>query len=155
MRALYEIDSDIAQCFDMETGEILDESALEALEVEWNEKVEAVGVYAKTLRAEAEAIENERTNLLDRALKKKAKALSLENWIARVLDGRKFETPKVAVTFRKSDTVIVDNVEALPEEFQRVKHSVEANKTEIKKALKAGIAVPGCVLETHNNISIK
>ena len=48
MRALYEIDNEILECVDEETGEILDEEKLNALEME-REKKSNDETYAKVL----------------------------------------------------------------------------------------------------------
>ena len=155
MRALYEIDAAIAACFDAETGEIFDEMAFDQLEAERAEKCEAVAVWIKTLNAEVEAIDNERTNLLDRAIRKKKQIESLKNWLSRALDGNKFETARCEVGFRRSESVNIFEVDAIPAKFLREKVTVEPDKTEIKKALKLGDIVPGCELNQKLNISIK
>ena len=55
MRALYDIDQDILDCVDLETGEILDTEKLDALQMEREAKLEGVALWVKDLRAEAEA----------------------------------------------------------------------------------------------------
>lgn len=59
MRTLYEIDADIVNCIDTETGEILDFDSLDALNMERDAKIEGVALYVKQLQAEAEAIKAE------------------------------------------------------------------------------------------------
>ena len=67
MRPLYEINNDILGCVDMETGEIIDEEKLEALEIERDMKIEGVILWRKDLIAEAEAVKAEGKKLYDRA----------------------------------------------------------------------------------------
>lgn len=155
MRTLYEIDEEINKYFDPETGEILNETELEKLELERSAKCEAVAVWVKTLAAEVEAIDNERTGLLDRKITKMKQIESLKNWLSRALDGHKFETSKCLVGFRRSESVNIFEADAIPAEFLREKITVEPDKTEIKKALKLGNAVPGCELQEKLNINIK
>ena len=52
---LYEIDAAITACIDPETGEVLDEEALNALHMERSAKVESVALWIKNLNAEAAA----------------------------------------------------------------------------------------------------
>ena len=66
MRSLYEIDNDILSCVDTETGEIVDEAKLEALEMERDKKIEAVILWRKDLLAEAKAVREEAQNLSKR-----------------------------------------------------------------------------------------
>lgn len=60
-----------------------------------------------------------------------------------------------SISFRKSEQTIIDNVDALPEEFVKEKVEYQPDKTAIKEAIKAGREVPGAHLETVNNIQIK
>ena len=59
MRPIYEIDQDILDCVDMETGEILDTEKLTALQMERERKLEGVALWVKDLSAEAAAVKEE------------------------------------------------------------------------------------------------
>jgi hypothetical protein len=154
-RTLYDIDFDIDQCFDQETGEILDYSRLKELEIEREHKIEGVACYIKNLTAEADGIKAEIDSLTARKKAKEKKIEGLKGWLEWVLGGARFETPKASIGWRKSTKVNVFSEHAVPEEFLKVKTEVTPDKTEIKKALQAGINVPGCELEETNNIQIK
>ena len=70
--------------------------------------------------------------------------------------GSKFETPKVCVTYRKSEKALYDgDVNKLPEEFQNKKVTITANLTAIKAELKAGKVIEGAELVKCNNLNIK
>ena len=69
MRALYEINQDILDCVDMETGEILDVEALNALQMEREAKLEGVALWVKDLKAEAAAVKDEADKLNARRMK--------------------------------------------------------------------------------------
>lgn len=70
--------------------------------------------------------------------------------------GEKMETDFVTLSWRKSEAVVVDGApELLPEKYQRVKITVDADKTAIKAAIKAGEDVPGARLEMRQNLQIK
>ena len=63
MRALYDIDQDILNCVDLETGEILDTEKLDALQMERERKLEGVVLWIKDMKAEATAVKEEADKL--------------------------------------------------------------------------------------------
>jgi hypothetical protein len=65
------------------------------------------------------------------------------------------KTPLVKINFRKSETVEVDDVNALPSLYKVVKVTEQADKAAIKAALKDGVDVAGCSIATHRNLQIK
>lgn len=69
--------------------------------------------------------------------------------------GNTFECAIGKMSWRKSEVVErVAESELMPE-HQRVRVSVEPNKEAIKRDLKAGLAVPGWVLQQKMNLQIK
>ena len=84
---LYEINSEIMSCIDMETGEVIDTEKLNELQLERDAKIENVALWIKELKAEAEAIKQEKLALADRQRVAENKAESLKNWIAYALNG--------------------------------------------------------------------
>ena len=56
---LYEIDQQLLDCIDLETGEIIDAEKLTELTMERDEKIEKVALWIKELKAEAEALKAE------------------------------------------------------------------------------------------------
>lgn len=155
MAKLYEIDSEILSCIDSETGEILDFEKLEALTMQRNEKIQSVALWVKNLLSDAEAFKKEKEVFEEREKAAKKKAESLKNWLTVVLDGEKFETSRVSISFRKSESVQIDDEGQIPREFMKEKVEVSPDKTAIKNALKAGEAVSGCRIQTNKNIQIK
>lgn len=161
---LYEIDREleaaIEAAFDPETGEILDDAAFERmneLEMAREAKLEGVALWIKGLAAEAEAINNEKNNLAKRERVLKNKAARLTEWLSYVLRGEKLKTPRVAISWRSSETVEYDDTvdpEKLDPKFIKPQ-PVEINKTAVKAALKMGVEIPGFWLEKHQNIQIK
>ena len=73
----------------------------------------------------------------------------------RSLGGQRFETAKVAFSYRKSERVDVINEEIVPDKFCRFETKRVPSKTDIKKMLKSGEEVPGCVLVESQNLQIK
>ena len=153
MASLYEIDAQIMACVDFETGEIIDAEKLEQLQMQFNDKVEGIALWIKNLVAEAKMIKEEKDNLAARQKVCENKAESLKKYLGQALAGEKFKTPKVSISYRKSESVEVADVEFLSPEY--LKFKPEADKTKIKEALKAGEVVEGAMLVEKNNIQIK
>ena len=161
MRPLYEIESDInqilEQAIDPDTGEIVDEGKLDelkTLDVEKNDKIEAVGLFYKNTLAEAEMIAKEKKNLEARQRVAERKAEGLKIYLAKALNGEKFKTPKISISFRKSEKTEITDATKIPEAFLRYPEP-EPNKVEIKKALQAGIEVPGAKIIENISTIIK
>ena len=169
MRSLFDINSEIETTLDSlfsvvdaETGEIIDEqvageiqSKLDALEVEKGAKLEAVGLYIKTLAVEADALKQEESTLKERRRRKEKHAEGLKTWLANALDGQKFETPKLAVSFRKSTAVRIIDESAIAPEFVKIKEERAIDKVALKKALQGGAEIAGAELVTNQNITVK
>ena len=156
---LYEINEAIERafeaCIDPETGEIVgDTEALDDLVLARDEKVENIALWIKNLKAEAEAIRNEEKALADRRRAAENKAERLKSYLAYNLDGEKFKTPKVSISWRKSESVVVPDVFQLPDEYVKYKDP-EPNKQLIKEAIKKGFDVEGASLVENTNLIIK
>lgn len=163
MRALYEIDNDILNCVDTETGEILDIDTLNALQMERDKKIEGVALYIKQLNAEAALIRAEELALAERRKKKEKLSAGYAKWLETVLGGQAFETPKVALAWRVSERAeitgdLLDVAGYLENNgFEScVKYGeLSIDKNEIKKFLKQGVEIPGAVLNTYQNLQLK
>lgn len=154
MRALYEIDFDIENCFDPETGEIF-EDRLEELQVEREKKLEGVALGYKNLMAEAEMIKAEIKSLTERQKRAEAKAEGLKGYLDRALGGAAFTTPKAQIKYRRSTALEIMDESDIPDEYWKVKTEKSVDKLKIKDAMKSGIEVPGVELQEKLNISIK
>ena len=151
---IYEIDSQILSCIDEETGEILDIERLEKLIQDKNNKIESVACWYKNTVAEAEAIRNEISNLKARKERDEKLAENLKRYISDVLDGEKFKTAKVSISYRKSSSVEVDDVYRLPDEFLTYK-APEPKKSLLKSAIDNGQKFEGVRIVEKMNIQIK
>ena len=154
MANLYDINEEILKCVDMETGEIIDEEKLSSLQLEFNEKVEGIACWIKNLLSDAQAIKEEVANLSARKKSYENKAESLKKYLSSALDGQKFKTSKVSISYRKSESVDVQSINSIPEEYLKFT-APTADKTAIKKAIKSGEVIPGCELVENQNIQIK
>lgn len=156
MGTLYEINEQIENFeyqFDEETGEMLNAMELDTLEMERDAKIEGIACFIKNLDAEAEEIQKEINALKDRMAKKNKKADGLEDYLKYCLGGQTFESPKVAITYRKSTKVNVTGL--MPEEYYRTKTVTEPDKKKIKDDINAGKEVPGAELIECKNMQIK
>lgn len=161
MATLYEIDQAIADTIeayiDPETGELAEEAfeALEALGELRDTKIENVALYYKDLVASAEAIKKEADQLTARRKVYENKAEGLKRYLAMATKGQKFETSKVDIRYRRSESVDILDEKKIPEAFLTVKITKTPNKKMIKDAIKAGQEVTGAVLTERQNIQIK
>lgn len=105
---LYEIDKEI-QALITEDGEIEDIERFDALAMERDKKIENVGCWVKNLTAEVAAMKEEKKRLEDRIKSKDRMIDSLEWWLAKALDGQKFDSPRVAISYRKSKAVEIQD----------------------------------------------
>jgi hypothetical protein len=154
---LYQLNEQIQKAielgFDPETGEILDETALEQLQMDRDEKIENICLFIKDLKAEAAALDAEKKNLDSRATVAKRKSDSLSRYLQAMLDGEKFKTSRCSVSYRKTQAVNVTDQSMIPKEFIRIKE--EPDKVSLKEALKEGYEIPGAFLETRQSMIIK
>lgn len=151
---LYQIDAEIMGCVDAETGEIIDIDKVEALEMERGAKVENICLWIKNLKAEAEALKAEKDAFAQRQKSAENKMESLKRYMTSYLDGTPFESARVKVSFRKSETLEVMEGAIIPDEYLRFKEP-EVDKTALKKAIKGGLSVNGVTVSVNRNIQIK
>ena len=94
------------------------------------------------------ALKKQRTNAIDR----------LENNIKNAMEifgMSEIKTPLMKLSFRKSESVEVENIDLLDKEFVSEKITFTADKTKIKAAIKEGRTVQGATLQINNNLQIK
>ena len=75
MASIYEIDQQIMQCIDFETGEIVDAEKLNALQIEKDKKIEGIACWIKNLNAEAQNIKAEGTCRTQKSQRKQSRAV--------------------------------------------------------------------------------
>ena len=155
---LFEIDAELENCIDPETGEF-DESKYNLLTHLRDEKIEGLICYYKNIVADAEALKVQEQIFKERRMREERKAESLKSFLSRTLNGEKFKTDKVEAGFRKSKQVVVaeDFVQwAISHDRDDLLSYKEptVNKTSIKDALAHGEELPAEIVE-NLNISIK
>ena len=156
MSSLYQINEQvdsimakIQSAFDESTGEIIDEELytesqkqLDNLEIAQNDKIENIACYIKNLHSDVFALENEIKTLSQRKKVKENQLKRIKEYLANFLKLKgikKIETPKVVVSFRKSEQLeITDEEEAIEWCRHRgfLKEKPEIDKAEVKKYIK-------------------
>ena len=163
MRALYDIDQEILDCVDQETGEILDSEKLTALQMERDRKLEGVALWIKDLNYESAMIKEETDKLTARKRALDNKITGLKMWLMIAMDGEKLKTPRCNVYQTHNQRLVVVDEQQLisflqtledPERFLKFPDP-ELRKDEIKKALKDDYEIPGAALETTESVVIK
>lgn len=166
---LYDIAADYLEVInggfivDEETGEIIfDGDNLDELETELEDKLEACAIVYKNKQAEADAIDNEINILKKRKERLIKQSDSLKKYILacmQIADVKKLETPKVALSTRKSSSVVVFDEDSLrliaPQVF--IEQAPKLNKTLLKKVLAdTHGALDNCAaIQENYNLQIK
>jgi hypothetical protein len=155
---LYEIENEIKAILDIEpdeNGEMhIDYDALDGLEMEKAQKIENLIKYYKSVLRSVEAFKAEEKELSARRKTLENKSASLKTYLDSIHQGEKAEYGVHKISYRKSESVQGD-IESLGDHSPYIKTSISADKTKIKKDLKADVVVPGWGIVTKMNIQIK
>ena len=162
MASLYEIEQSILDCIDTETGEIIDAEKLNELMIEKEVKIENVALWIKNLLSDADAFKAEKDAFAEREKAARNKADNLKQWLSAVLDGQKFNTSKVQINFRSSESVeIEDEKKFVDWAWDNERDDLltykdpTPNKTAIKQLLKSGKTLDGVSIVKNQNIQIR
>ncbi len=153
MSSLYQLQNEILECVN-EDGELLDIERFEQINMAIEDKIEGLCLWVKNLDAEAAAIKAEEDALKDRRKRKENKAASIREYVQGFLSGKKFETSKVSVSYRKSTKLEIVEGAVIPEAFLKPQEP-KVNVDLLKKAVKAGETFEGVQLVEQQNMSIK
>lgn len=154
MSNLYEINQQLLDTIDADTGEIIDIDKFNELNIERIEKLENIALWYKNLLSEADAYKAEKDNFAEREKKAKTKAESLKKYLDLSLAGKKFNTVKVDVSYRKSKSLQYDGFSTVPDAYlKQVEPTID--KKAITDAIKSGESIKGFEIVENNNIQIK
>ncbi|CAB4127026.1 Siphovirus Gp157 [uncultured Caudovirales phage] len=112
----------------------------------------------KQMDAECEIIDNEIKRLQQA---KKAREISIDRLktlltnAMNTFEVTEIKTPLIKINFRKSESVIVYDVNSLPQMFKTIKVTETPDKVKIKEVIKNGETVVGAELVINNNLQIK
>lgn len=163
---LYELANDyVALMQAIDNDELPEEciaDTLEAITGEIEIKADNIACMLKNIEAEVKAIKEEEANLATRRKTKEKTYERLKEYLSTTLQSLsidKVETARNKITFRKSESVEIDDtfIEWAQENREDLlKYSAPtADKTEIKKILKGGAELQGAQLISKQNIQIK
>ena len=176
MASLYDIDNRlynlVENAVDTNTGEILEDfdldKAIDECQMDLNTKISNIACYIKNLLSDAEQLKAEKQNLAKRQSVAEHKAERLKKYLDGYLHATineadlpkyKFSDPRCSISYRKSESVEVNNPNLIPTYFikPRVLKDTDVDKTAIKNFLKNNkdMRVDGAELVTKENIQIK
>ena len=161
MPSLYELSKDYKELQAMlevaETDEDMQaiQNTLDMLDCSIDEKIENTAMFIRNIKGDIQAFKDE-------AKRMQAKAKTLENMTERLKNNIDHVMKKNQLTkkkvgqfkcyYKESETVEVDDLDALPDEFRKV--TIAADKVAIKKAIKNKQEVAGARIEKHLNLQI-
>lgn len=164
---LYELTTDFLSFVEAVDNDEIPEEAiadtLESIELAIEDKADNMACLLKNLDAEITAFKTEENRLAERRKAKEKTYDRIKDYLAENLQRvgiDKMETVRNKITFRKSESVEVDEVAfikwAEKERDDLLTYSEpKVNKTAVKKALKDGAKVVGASIVTRQNIQIK
>ena len=133
---------------------------MEAIEGEFQEKGKAIAMITLNIDGDLEAIQSQIDRLTERKRIITNRKDSLKEYLRLNMDASgitKITHPLFTITCGKGKpSVVIDDQNAIPDEFMRVTTSMAPDKAAIAKAIKEGKEVPGAHSETgKSSISIK
>lgn len=134
------------------------EAALQINKDQLESKSQCYGFIVRQLEGECDMIDNEikrleamkksRGKTVDRLKESVSKAMQLYE-----ID--KIETPTLKISFRKSESIEIEEESLIDEKYMTVKTTKTPDKKAIKEAIKAGEIVLGVTLKENQNIQFK
>ena len=162
MSSIYTLNKDYAELSAMlEAAETEEEiraiqDTLEMINVSIEEKLENTGKFIKNTESDITGIKAEIERLTAMKKTKENFVERLKNNVEFALKEKGLETLTVGTFkagYRKSESVEIINLDVIPADFTKVE--IKADKTAIKKALKAGETVEGAEIKVNQNFYIK
>lgn len=161
---LYDIKEQYLQFMEkVENGNIPPEAVadtLDGIKGELSEKADNIACVIKQLLYESAALTAEEQALFMRRRAKEKTAERLKQYLSDCLlaaNMQTLETTRNKITFRKSQSVEIEDMSALCESHPELvrRSEAQADKTAVKKLLLSGVSVNGCRLKQHLNMQIR
>ena len=161
---------------DDETGEVVEDEEefnrlYESIQLDLQTKLDNTNCLQKVIDGEIEVIDKEIKRLTAEKKARERKKEWLKNRVDTFVirqftdengnvdvDGLhkyKLELPHSKISYRKSDSVEVTDIDKLPEEYIKTKIEKNPDKVAIKNAIKGGKEIKGATIVTNYNIQIK
>ena len=133
---------------ELEEQLIINANQLEAKSIAYLEVIKSKEAFNLNISEEIKRLQ---------AIKKRNDALVSrlkDNLLIAVNTFGDFETGFNKFSTRKSQSVEVEDVNQLPQEYKTIKVTESADKAAIKKALKTGVKIDGCSIKDNYNLKI-
>ena len=134
------------------------EQALQINQDQLQAKGISYGYVIKSIEAESDIIDAEIKRLTQLKKVRDNAAERLKTTLKQAMEMYgvlELKTPTLKISFRKSESVEIIDMDLLDEKYITKKTTEMPNKTEIKEALKRGEVIEGAELRTNNNLQIK
>lgn len=151
MTKLYELTGNMKELETLDLDSETMSDTLEAIKGEFNDKAIAILSFTENMNSDIDALSNEIKRLQGRKTalenrKKRLREYLLHNMEASGIN--KIECPYFTASLRKgSESVDIDDLESIPDEYVKVEVKETPDKTAIKRDLKAGIEINGVSLK--------
>lgn len=135
----------------IETELALNKEALEAKGLGYGFVVKQLESEVDVIDAEIkrlQAMKSSRNNAIERLKTSLSTAM-------QVYEVNELKSPTLKISFRKSESIEVEDVNSLPSEYKVVKVTEQADKVALKEAIKSGEEIFGVTLKVNQNIQIK
>lgn len=159
------IDRLLAEAVDEETGELLFtdeelEEKIEALQMNFDDKIDSLACAVKNLKAEVSDIREEKLKLAKRQANVEKELERTKRFLAYLLKGDKFKNGRHSISYRKSVEVVIDNDSFLTWAEQNapellIQREPDPDKRAIKAAIEEGTLVRYASLRENNNIQVR
>jgi hypothetical protein len=119
------------------------------------DKVDRIGAVLSSLDSVAANAKTEIERLRERQQSAERRARQLEQYVLRVLrerDSRQLNGRNVTFTVRRSEALIIDDPNVVPDEWKRKTLVVDIPKDPLKRAIKSGGDVPGAHIEERESL---
>ena len=163
MKNLYEIEKEYIMLADQiidAGGEVTEELGL-ALSINQDElqaKGRGYGFIIRGLESDIDIIDAEIKRLQSFKSSRNKAIERLKGSLSdamQLFDIDKIETPTLKISFRKSESVFIENPELLDKNYVTVVRTESPNKVAIKDAIKRGETVVGAVIVSNLNLQVK
>lgn len=161
MASIYELDRQLLDCINEETGEI-DAERFEALQLERDAKIGNIIRWLLDIKGDVQKLRDEEKRIADKRHVLENRAESLKKYLDYALNGEKWTDGIVTASYRKTPAKLdfADEEKfvewALTEHDELVKFQAPTiDKEKVKELLKAGEELPGVQLMSGTTITIK
>lgn len=129
-----------------------------SLAIQEDNKVNAIVGFLRQTELTAEMIDREiaRLSEMKKYYQNREKRIRKSvTYAMKAHDVESIETGLFRLSFRKSESVEIEDVSKIPEDYLVTKTTVTPDKVKIKKAIKDGEAIEGVFIKESSNLQVK